>query len=80
MQGFHEQAICFPPTFKFIPHSDDYNLKRIPSWTDRVLFLCNAPPSYCALRSAASREGGGEQGAVGFPACSISSTKYYFTE
>jgi|LauGreSBDMM110SN_4_FD.fasta_scaffold145591_1 hypothetical protein len=50
LQGFHEQPICFPPTFKFVPKSDEYNLKRIPSWTDRVLFLCNAPPTYCALR------------------------------
>eukprot|EP00798_Chlamydomonas_sp_ICE-L_P001440 gene1440-32814_t len=40
-QGFSEQAICFPPTFKYIPGSEQYNLKRVPSWTDRILHKCN---------------------------------------
>ncbi len=51
-QGFHEQPIHFPPTFKFVVNSDDYNLKRVPSWTDRVLFLCNARTASCRLRCA----------------------------
>jgi hypothetical protein len=36
-QGYDEQAIHFPPTFKLIPHTGQYHLKRVPSWTDRVL-------------------------------------------
>lgn len=49
-QGFHEQEILFPPTFKLRPGTDEYNLKRIPSYTDRILFLCNASHDYCSLR------------------------------
>ncbi|GAX82254.1 hypothetical protein CEUSTIGMA_g9682.t1 [Chlamydomonas eustigma] len=49
-KGFHEQAIAFPPTFKYELSSDEYNLKRTPSWTDRVLFLCNTTSDYCAFR------------------------------
>jgi hypothetical protein len=36
-RGFHEQAIHFPPTFKYKPGNDVYSGKRVPSWTDRVL-------------------------------------------
>jgi hypothetical protein len=50
VQGFHEQAIAFPPTFKYELSSDEYNLKRTPSWTDRVLFLCNSNSDQCAFR------------------------------
>lgn len=50
VQGFHEQPLNFLPTFKFNNNSDEYNLKRVPSYTDRVLFMCNSPPAYCALR------------------------------
>jgi hypothetical protein len=49
-QGFDEQAIHFPPTFKHIPFSDDYSLKRTPSWTDRVLHMANADPSFLVLQ------------------------------
>ncbi len=49
-QGFHEQAIHFPPTFKLKPGTDEYNLKRVPSWTDRVLYICNAHESYATLQ------------------------------
>ena len=50
MQGFLEQDIHFPPTFKFFAGTEQYNLKRIPSWTDRVLTLCSADPALCLLR------------------------------
>lgn len=49
-QGFHEQPINFPPTFKFEMNTDNYDMRRIPSWTDRVLFMCNSHPAYCTLR------------------------------
>eukprot|EP00798_Chlamydomonas_sp_ICE-L_P003561 gene3561-13633_t len=57
-QGFQEQPIHFPPTFKFIPGTDEYSMKRIPSWTDRVLTKCNGndnmrfaikPLYYCSI-------------------------------
>lgn len=34
--GFKEGLITFPPTFKY--KGNEYVLKRIPSWTDRILF------------------------------------------
>ena len=34
-----EALIKFPPTYKYIKGTDFYNLsKRVPSWTDRILF------------------------------------------
>ncbi|XP_013164333.1 PREDICTED: inositol polyphosphate 5-phosphatase K-like isoform X1 [Papilio xuthus] len=33
-----EPEIRFPPTYKFILGTDDYDLKRKPSWTDRILY------------------------------------------
>ncbi|XP_012550985.1 inositol polyphosphate 5-phosphatase K isoform X1 [Bombyx mori] len=35
---FSEADIKFPPTYKFVIGGDDYDLKRKPSWTDRVLY------------------------------------------
>ena len=35
---FEEGEISFPPTYKYKPGTDTYNTKRIPSWTDRILF------------------------------------------
>ncbi|KAG1671878.1 hypothetical protein FOA52_003445 [Chlamydomonas sp. UWO 241] len=51
-RGFHELPLDFPPTFKHVmgSASDEYNPKRTPSWTDRVLFMCNVHAGYCALR------------------------------
>lgn len=37
-QGFQEGRIRFPPTFKFLPGSSAYSEKRVPSWTDRILW------------------------------------------
>lgn len=46
-QGFQEGRIRFPPTFKFLPGSSAYSEKRVPSWTDRILWKVRsraAPP------------------------------------
>ncbi|PNF32338.1 Inositol polyphosphate 5-phosphatase K [Cryptotermes secundus] len=37
-----EQLPTFPPTYKFEFHSSRYDLKRRPSWTDRILYKVNA--------------------------------------
>lgn len=57
-QGFDEQAIHFPPTFKFRPHSDEYNFKRVPSWTDRILHTVNATSAAVTLTPLYYRCGG----------------------
>ncbi|KAF9354633.1 hypothetical protein BGX34_010892 [Mortierella sp. NVP85] len=39
-RGFHEAPLAFPPTFKFQMGTDQYNIsKRVPAWTDRVLWF-----------------------------------------
>ncbi|PSN56506.1 Phosphatidylinositol 4 [Blattella germanica] len=38
----YEQLPTFPPTYKFEFHSSRYDLKRRPSWTDRILYKVNA--------------------------------------
>ncbi|XP_049873277.1 inositol polyphosphate 5-phosphatase K-like isoform X1 [Pectinophora gossypiella] len=35
---FSEPDIRFPPTYKFNIGTDDYDVKRKPSWTDRILY------------------------------------------
>src|SRR5690242_18361634 len=40
-RGFVEPALTFPPTYKFDAGTDVYDSsskRRIPSWTDRILF------------------------------------------
>jgi len=37
-RGFQEGDVEFAPTFKRLFNSFDYNAKRIPSWTDRIIF------------------------------------------
>ena len=42
--AFHELSeseIHFPPTFKHVIGSDDYDTKRRPAWTDRILYRVN---------------------------------------
>ncbi|KAJ8721967.1 hypothetical protein PYW08_004369 [Mythimna loreyi] len=39
---FTEHDIRFPPTYKFMIGGDEYDLKRKPSWTDRILYKVNA--------------------------------------
>jgi inositol-1,4,5-trisphosphate 5-phosphatase len=33
-----ERAPQFPPTFKFVVDSNDYDMKRRPAWCDRILY------------------------------------------
>nr|QHB21516.1 venom IPPase 1 [Platymeris rhadamanthus] len=35
---FKEAPITFKPTYKMVPNTGTYNLKRRPAWTDRVLY------------------------------------------
>ena len=37
-----ENAITFPPTYKYEFASQEFDLKRRPSWTDRILYKVNA--------------------------------------
>ncbi|KOC58938.1 Inositol polyphosphate 5-phosphatase K, partial [Habropoda laboriosa] len=37
----HENSITFPPTYKYEFHSQAFDLKRRPSWTDRILYRVN---------------------------------------
>jgi hypothetical protein len=46
LQAFEEAcgrggAPAFPPTYKFITGSQQYDNRRMPSWTDRILCRCN---------------------------------------
>ena len=34
---YDEEEITFQPSYKFLPESSEYDITRIPSWTDRVL-------------------------------------------
>ena len=48
--GFLEGAINFPPTFKYDKRCDTYDTskkRRVPAWTDRVLY--RAPPGVATL-------------------------------
>uniref|UniRef100_A0A914CVZ6 Inositol polyphosphate-related phosphatase domain-containing protein n=1 Tax=Acrobeloides nanus TaxID=290746 RepID=A0A914CVZ6_9BILA len=38
VDGFKEEPITFQPTYKHLVGIGTYNLKRIPSWTDRILY------------------------------------------
>lgn len=43
-RAFHqleEKLPQFPPTFKFKENTSDYDMKRRPAWTDRVLYAVN---------------------------------------
>jgi inositol-1,4,5-trisphosphate 5-phosphatase len=39
-----ERSPQFPPTFKFVPGTNDYDMKRRPAWCDRILYK-NKPKS-----------------------------------
>ena len=40
--GIKEGEISFPPTYKYKKNTNSYNIdKRVPSWTDRILFKNN---------------------------------------
>eukprot|EP00924_Labyrinthula_sp_SR-Ha-C_P013433 maker-scaffold_5-snap-gene-2.38-mRNA-1 protein AED:0.04 eAED:0.04 QI:461/1/0.8/1/0.75/0.6/5/102/317 len=41
LRDFKEGRIVFPPTYKFLPGTRDYNPNRIPSWCDRVVYKVN---------------------------------------
>jgi hypothetical protein len=61
--------------------TDEYNPKRTPSWTDRVLFMCNAHAGYCALRPMyyTSLRKVGVVALVVALACSCWGTHLYYT-
>ncbi|EFN84057.1 inositol polyphosphate 5-phosphatase K [Harpegnathos saltator] len=42
----NENAITFPPTYKYEFESQAFDLKRRPSWTDRILYKVNAVDIY----------------------------------
>lgn len=49
---FTESKITFRPTYKFNVNSDEYDSgpkKRLPSWTDRILYIQN--PSFLECKS-----------------------------
>ncbi|ETV87338.1 hypothetical protein, variant 1 [Aphanomyces astaci] len=51
-QRFREGPLNFKPTYKFDKGCDDYDTsakQRIPSWTDRILYMSAATPAAIAL-------------------------------
>ncbi|KAL1129473.1 hypothetical protein AAG570_013999, partial [Ranatra chinensis] len=49
---YSEQDIHFRPTYKMIHGMNDYNTKRKPAWTDRILYVANpklSPNKYTSL-------------------------------
>ncbi|XP_029660833.1 inositol polyphosphate 5-phosphatase K-like [Formica exsecta] len=42
----NESIITFPPTYKYEFESQEFDLKRRPSWTDRILYKINAIDIY----------------------------------
>ncbi|TGZ56324.1 Inositol polyphosphate 5-phosphatase K [Temnothorax longispinosus] len=42
----NESSITFPPTYKYEFESQEFDLKRRPSWTDRILYKVNAADIY----------------------------------
>lgn len=42
----NESSITFPPTYKYEFESLEFDLKRRPSWTDRILYKVNAADIY----------------------------------
>jgi len=56
LQDFKEAAIQFPPTYKFDIGTDTYDTspkKRVPSWTDRIMYRCH-PDLNCNMLSSTS--------------------------
>ncbi|XP_076303656.1 inositol polyphosphate 5-phosphatase K [Lasioglossum baleicum] len=41
-EELNENVITFPPTYKYEFQSQEFDLKRRPSWTDRILYKVNA--------------------------------------
>ncbi|SCW01590.1 LAFE_0E03004g1_1 [Lachancea fermentati] len=46
LSGFEEAEINFPPTYKFLltTPQEQYDLRRLPSWCDRILFQSYSEP------------------------------------
>ncbi|KAH0952574.1 hypothetical protein HN011_003909 [Eciton burchellii] len=42
----NENSITFPPTYKYEFESQEFDLKRKPSWTDRILYKVNSVDIY----------------------------------
>ncbi|XP_055592832.1 phosphatidylinositol 4,5-bisphosphate 5-phosphatase A isoform X2 [Uranotaenia lowii] len=43
-QKLNERLPQFPPTFKFEPGTNEYDMKRRPAWTDRILYAVKENP------------------------------------
>jgi len=56
-QGYREEDIHFPPTYKFDPGTDNFDSSekaRFPAWCDRVLWKCQGFSSRRKSRSSSS--------------------------
>jgi hypothetical protein len=38
MRDFQEAPLYFDPTYKYQLNSNEYDVSRVPGWTDRILF------------------------------------------
>lgn len=47
---YNEATIYFMPTYKYIKKEKKYDLKRTPSWCDRILFSCTEPQKLAVLK------------------------------
>lgn len=55
--GFQEAKIRFPPTYKYRIGSDCFDIlgKRVPSYTDRILFRCKRSDLKCQIYDSVQR-------------------------
>lgn len=50
LSTYMEADIAFLPTYKFIKGTNNYDLKRIPSWCDRILFYSKEKLKISAIK------------------------------
>lgn len=78
LQGFQEGFIRFPPTFKFVPGSSAYSDKRVPSWTDRILWKVRTAGSPSQQQQQLPWSSGVDSGVLG-SSTPPSVTQLYYT-